>query len=105
IGFLGTVCLPATGSFGCSKRGTACVNLAIYFDVAQNCLHVIAGLGKRNRFDELIDPAVRTRSLPVFYPAVSSVVGGQRILRDSAKFVESLFEEASAQSNVGFRIK
>ena len=57
------------------------VNPAINVLVAQNCLHIIPCLRKRNRFYKLIDPVIRPCRLPVRDSIVASVISRQCILR------------------------
>src|SRR5262249_41575443 len=62
------------------------VELPIHVGVAHDGLDVLAGFGKRNRLDKLLDIAILGSRFPVFHAIVAGVIGGQGIFK-SAKLV------------------
>src|SRR5215469_3418698 len=62
------------------------VQLPIHVRVAHDGLNILAGFGKRNRFDKLLDVAILGSRLPVFDAIVAGVIGGESIF-ESAKLV------------------
>src|SRR5260370_12362573 len=59
------------------------VELAVDIRVAHYRLDVFAGFGEGDGLDEFLDVAVFAGGLPIFYPVVTGVVGGEGIFEAS----------------------
>src|SRR5450755_3065215 len=68
------------------------VKLAIHTGVAQDGLHIFAGLGKGDGLDEFLGIAVVALSQPVSYAVGAGVVGGQGVLELSVVLIDHFFE-------------
>src|SRR5260370_10189703 len=78
------------------------VKWAVDIRVAHCRLDVFAGFGEGDGLDEFLDVAVFAGGLPIFYPVVTGVVGGECIF-EASELVHHGAEVAGAKLQVNRR--
>src|SRR5712691_4963200 len=97
--------VAAWGEVVCGVSLGSAIELFVDAGVAQNCLHVIAGLSKWDGFHELGRVAILALSHPFLDAIGPRVVSGQGVFERSSKLVDHAAEVARAQLQIDCRSK